>query len=358
MTDFIIVGRGLAASVLMHQFQLQGLSFKTVGVRHLSPCSTVAAGIWNPIVFKRMTKSWLADLLIPKLNEFYSGCEVRTNKKLLHQRDIIKPFSEEQEKTLWLKRAHNELSEFLDSDIKETTHPDLKNCNISGQYGCVKQSGFLDVPLFLESTSALYEEHIVDDVFDYTQLEIQENEVRYKSISAKNMLFCEGFLVANNPWFSWLPLKPAKGEVLTIESNDLNLHTSIFNRNGFIFRTANGGFKVGATYAWNDLENTITPSARTELEMKLTGLITCDYTVSNHQAGIRPSSMDRRPIIGPHPKHKNLFAFNGLGTKGVMLAPYFSENFVHFYLQKSELNPEVNVKRFYRHYEEQGKHKN
>ena len=193
-------------------------------------------------------------------------------------------------------------------------------------------------------------------VFDYKQLEIRENEVEYKSLTAKNILFCEGYLVAKNPWFSWLPLKPAKGEVLSIESKDLNLESFIFNRNGFIFRTANGGFKVGATYAWNDLENNTTSLGRTELQTKLNALISCNYIISNHQAGIRPSSIDRRPIIGSHPKHKNLFVFNGLGTKGIMLAPYFSENFVHFYLQKSELNHEVNVKRFYRHYEEQGKH--
>lgn len=356
MTDFIIVGRGLAASVMMHQFQLYGLSFKTIGDCHLSPCSNVAAGIWNPIVFKRMSKSWMADLLIPKLNEFYNDCELRLKKKLLHQREIIKPFVEEQEKGLWLKKAHNELSEFLDVEIKENIHSDLKNCKLPGQYGCVKQSGFLDAPLFLNSTSVFYEEHIIDEVFDYKQLEIRENEVEYKSLTAKNILFCEGYLVAKNPWFSWLPLKPAKGEVLSIESKDLNLESFIFNRNGFIFRTANGGFKVGATYAWNDLENNTTSLGRTELQTKLNALISCNYIISNHQAGIRPSSIDRRPIIGSHPKHKNLFVFNGLGTKGIMLAPYFSENFVHFYLQKSELNHEVNVKRFYRHYEEQGKH--
>ncbi|MBK7816373.1 MAG: FAD-binding oxidoreductase [Sphingobacteriaceae bacterium] len=79
----------------------------------------------------------------------------------------------------------------------------------------------------------------------------------------------------------------------------------------------------------------------------MAGLIKVPYNVLEHKAGVRPSTLDRRPIIGQHPLHKNLFVFNGLGTKGVMLAPYFSKKFVHFYLNKEALDAEVDVKRFY-----------
>ncbi len=82
-------------------------------------------------------------------------------------------------------------------------------------------------------------------------------------------------------------------------------------------------------------------------EEKLAQLINCNYTILDQQAGVRPSSSDRRPIIGLHPEYNNLFIFNGLGTKGVMLAPYFAKKFVNFYLQKETLPPEVNVGRFY-----------
>jgi glycine/D-amino acid oxidase-like deaminating enzyme len=86
------------------------------------------------------------------------------------------------------------------------------------------------------------------------------------------------------------------------------------------------------------------------LKSKLNSLINCNYNIISHLAGVRPSSIDRRPIIGAHPEYKNLFVFNGLGTKGVMLAPYFSENFVNFYLKNEPLMDDVNVKRFYSNY--------
>ncbi len=84
-----------------------------------------------------------------------------------------------------------------------------------------------------------------------------------------------------------------------------------------------------------------------ELKEKLKKIIGCNYQLINHQAGVRPSSADRRPIIGQHPKYKNLHVFNGLGTKGVMLAPYFGKNFVNFYSNKQALHPDINVNRFY-----------
>src|SRR5688572_2142650 len=117
MIDFIIVGRGLAANVLMHQFHRNGLSFKTIGLTTLSNSSLVAAGIWNPVVFKRMTSSWMAGKLIPYLIDFYTYTETQTGKKYLTQRRIIKPFTEDQEKLLWKKKATEELAGFLDPEI-------------------------------------------------------------------------------------------------------------------------------------------------------------------------------------------------------------------------------------------------
>jgi hypothetical protein len=41
-----------------------------------------------------------------------------------------------------------------------------------------------------------------------------------------------------------------------------------------------------------------------------------------------------------------LLLFNGLGTKGVMNAPYFAINFVDSLEGKAELDAEVNIERF------------
>lgn len=358
MTDFLIVGRGLAASVIMHRFAGAGISFKTIGKEDMSLSSQVAGGMWNPVVFKRMTLSWMAETLVPELLEFYKECERQSGKKILYQRNIAKPFGEEQEKSLWKKKAVNELAGFLDPDSIATEEDDLTQCRIAHGCGTVLHSGFVDMQVFLKASTDLFSENITDEVFDHSLLEIGENFVRYNNLEARNIVFCEGYLVKNNPYFNWIPLKPAKGETLSIKAPDLALFNTIFNRDGFVLRMPNETFKVGATYEWKDLSDEATETALNALKQKLSKMIRCGYEIIKHEAGIRPSSSDRRPIIGQHPEFKNLYIFNGLGTKGVMLAPYFSKKFVFFYLQKQILEREVNVERFRSFYEASKKSKN
>lgn len=50
------------------------------------------------------------------------------------------------------------------------------------------------------------------------------------------------------------------------------------------------------------------------------------YNVVEHKAGVRPSVSDRRPVLGPCKDYEQLVVFNGLGTKGVSLAPFFQNS--------------------------------
>lgn len=350
MTDFLIVGRGLAATTLAHVFHTRGLSFVIVGKEDLSTCSRVAAGIWNPVVFKRMTRSWLAEELVSELISFYRDCEQKTGKEFLTEREIIKPFTEEQEKALWLKKAAGELKDFIDKTIYSEADQDLAQLKIPNGYSVVKNSGNLDVRHFLEASVNFFKEQIVDDVFTHNDLKIHGGHITYRSMEAKNIIFCEGFLVKDNPFFSWIPLKPAKGQILTLTIPDLELQKNIFNRNGFLMRLSGNAFKLGATYSWEDMSQEPTPKGSGELLDKLKQMTDASYTVQKQEAGIRPSSLDRRPIIGPHPLYANTYVFNGLGTKGVMLAPFFAKNFVNFYFKTEPLHPEADINRFYHLY--------
>ena len=90
--------------------------------------------------------------MLQALNTFYKECEQRVNKKIITPRQLLKPFTEEQEKKLWLNKASLELSEFLDDTIYDNNLPELINCKISNQYSIVKQSGNLNMPEFLRTT--------------------------------------------------------------------------------------------------------------------------------------------------------------------------------------------------------------
>jgi len=105
-------------------------------------------------------------------------------------------------------------------------------------------------------------------------------------------------------------------------------------------------FMVGATYDPNDSTHEVSDTAKKELEEKLRDLIKIPFTINHQNWGMRPTSPDRRPIIGPHPEFENLIIFNGLGTKGVSLSPYFSVQLTQWLEGHGEIPRDVNIERF------------
>lgn len=344
--DFIVVGQGLAGSVLSLKLIDAGYTVMVIDKPELSSCSKIAAGIWNPIVFKRLTKSWMIDELLPELLTFYKQTELKFNTPLITERHIVKLFSEQQEADLWKKKANNELENYLDKTIYHNNDfVGIKNSSFG--YSKVLKSGNLDVKAFLKATQLFLidNQSMMVGEFHYKDLNINET-ISYKNVSAKNIVFAEGYLIKSNPYFNYVPFKPAKGEVLTIETKNVNIGTNIINKNAFLMQLENCTYKLGATYNWDDLNESTSQSAAQELQSKLKKMAEINYTIINHEAGVRPSVIDRRPVMGHHPQHKNVYLFNGLGTKGVMLAPYFAQQLVNYFKSNEPLLSEVNVSRF------------
>lgn len=344
--DVIIVGQGIAGSVLALSYIKQGYTVKLISNNSLSQSSRVAAGIWNPVVFKRLAKSWLADDLVPHLKSFYQWAETFLQTKFMYEMPIIKAFSEEQEKIFWLKKAETD-----NSFLEPTIHSDFKidkNTSIES-FSKVLQSGYIDLPIFLSVTQTYFQKNnqFIDETFDYSLLKSNELGISYKGIEAKRIVFCEGYELIKNPLFNWVPLKPAKGEILTIHCPDFLWNDAIINKGFFILPLGNDVYKVGATYEWLELNDLPTEKRKVELCHKLESLITVPYKIIKHQAGVRPSSNDRRPVLGTHPVISNYHVFNGLGTKGVMLAPYFTKHLINHLEKQDELLDDVNVKRFF-----------
>jgi glycine/D-amino acid oxidase-like deaminating enzyme len=111
----------------------------------------------------------------------------------------------------------------------------------------------------------------------------------------------------------------------------------------------NGQYKVGATYSWDDLNCETTDSAQRELLGKLRNIISIHPDVVSQKAGIRPTMHDRKPVIGLLPDNPQIGIFNGLGSKGVLLGPYFAKQFASFLTGNSTyIHPEADINRYFR----------
>jgi len=169
--------------------------------------------------------------------------------------------------------------------------------------------------------------------------------VIYNNYEAKQIVFAEGFGITKNPFFNYLPLKPTKGELLTIHAPDLKIDF-VLKSSVFLIPLENDLYRVGATYEWDDMSPNITTKAKDELLNKLDKCLSCDYKVVDQVAGIRPTVKDRRPLVGQHYKHKNMFILNGLGTRGVMIAPYVAKQLFSYIEEGKPLEKEIDISRF------------
>ncbi|MGM0619949.1 MAG: NAD(P)/FAD-dependent oxidoreductase [Bacteroidota bacterium] len=344
-TEFLIVGNGLAGSLLAFEMLKNKLDFRIVTSPTKRRATEVAAGMYNPLVFKRLTKSWMADELLPVMHEKFSEIEQLLGEEFLFRKNIIKPLSE-QEKELWQKRKQESgFSKYI-SEITEKGP--VKNVVPAAGYGHVSGSGYVDLKKFLNASDHFFSNRGLLNHQNFKPEAIDNSKGYFDigNLRAKKIVFCEGAALKENPLFSFIKLVSVKGEVLQLFSTEIP-ENYILNKNVFLLPLGNQRFKAGSTYEWNDLTNEPTETGKQSITQRLEKLITAEFTIENHWAGIRPATSDRRPVLGIHPQNSHVSVFNGLGTKGVMLAPFFAAEILKLLtIQNYSVNGEVDIKRF------------
>ena len=344
--DYLIIGSGLAGiafaeTCLLHNKKIMVLNDNSQN------STTIAGGLYNPIVLKRFTKIWEAEAQLAISIPFYRKLEDKLGTTFLYEIPLLRKLNNIEEQNNWFAASDKPiLSKYLSSELET-----LNNEAVSSSYkfGKVYETGFLDTKKLKESyTNYLITKNCYSDAtFDYSKLEIKNDFIEYKDILAKQIVFAEGFGIHNNPYFNNLPLDGTKGELLIIKSEKLNLK-EIINSSIWILPLGNNLYKVGATYNWQDKTNQKTEAGKLELLTSLKELITCDFEVVEHLAGVRPTVKDRRPILGKHHQHNHLYILNGLGTRGVLFAPYLSDKLFKYIENGITLDNEISIERIYK----------
>lgn len=306
--------------------------------------SAIAAGIFNPITGKRIVKTWKADEVFSHLEQFYKSVEDELSIKFFYPKELYTPFRTIEEQNEWMVRSSD--SSFIDYILKVTTSSTYGD-QVADPLGGIllAQCGYIHATIFLEGirNKVMQEQFYFNGLLDEGNLNVSENGISYGELTAKKIIFCTGIHQLKSTWFKGLPLKPLKGEVLTIKTGaPLN---RIYNRGVYVIESGELEYRVGATYDLTNPNPGITKEGRMMLDEKVGALLNVSHEVTHQDWGIRPSTRDRRPLLGAHPDHKNILIFNGLGTKGVSLAPYFSEQLANYIVEGGNLDKEVNISR-------------
>lgn len=335
--DYLIIGQGLAGSLLAHRLITLGQSVLLLDNAHHNSASQVAAGLINPLTGHRLNLTdgfeqffAVADKRYEKFNTAYKTTIYRQLKqtrliKNAGQFDYYQKRKEQSEYQAYLSEASDH--KLLESGFGFTG---------------IERSAMVDTKKLLQQIKSwLIDQQAYQEKYvDYQQLKSNEKGVQLNETQAKRVIFCEGYQAIHNPWLSELPFKLSKGDVLSIETN-MPANT-LLSWGSWLASNADGtNAKLGSSYVWNDLSQTKSETAKNALLESFKKHTTLDASVIKHEVGIRPTTAQRKPFIGPITKLPNAYCFNGFGSKGCLLIPYYAELLAEHLINNAALPEEL-----------------
>ena len=343
---YIIIGQGLAGSLLAWSLLQMGASVCLISEQK-DCASRVAAGLINPVTGQRFVLAELTPQMLEWGKHFYQDIEDKLQVKVYHEQAMLRLFNNEKE------RFNGEKRLMQDNYLPFLTLMDIPD-HISAEHSGLaqQQTAWLDTNLLLDSLATHFDQH--PDVlfsqhqhFNHRDIRSTVDSVQWQSVSADKVIFCEGYKLKDNPLFSWLPLQPVHGEILTCKTS-ASLDKDIINKNKWLLPTDNHHCKIGATYEPSIHEPQLQETSKQDLLDFANHLFKekYDFHCLEHQAGIRPATKDKQPFLGFHPEHENIGVFNGFGSRGSLMIPYYANLFSESLLQGLKIPKEVDTKRF------------
>ena len=308
----------------------------------------VAAGVINPVTGRWMTKTWNFDQILPEAVETYRAIEQRFGIQVYHPIPEIRFCQNTEDLKRVGRRMRNPRYQNVLNHMAAAGEAAPEFNDDFGSFH-IDQAAYVDLPLVVHTLRASFSTLGVfrDEAFIHSELQPGTIGWQYRDLRADKVIFCEGAAMQDNPWFKHLPLKPAKGETLLCQSPTLRLPQKLYHHKKWFLPYPDGSFRIGATYDEDDLNDDPTEAKKDELLRAAHEALkeAHQVEVTAHLAGIRPGTVDSRPIIGAHPTELGLYLINGLGSKGASTAPPLTQRLTDHILKQSTLDNEVNLTR-------------
>lgn len=343
--DYIIVGQGISGTFLSWYLINAGKNVLVIDDAKAFTASKVASGVINPVTGRRIVRTWMIETLMPFAVDAYTTLGKQLGVSIISQKNIL-DFHPTPQMMLAFKERLPEESDYLRVPTNEADYQQY--FNITFGIGEINPCYLVDATLLLSAwrNHLKVQNLLLQEVFDTEQLITKTSEfITYKGFSATKIIFADGAAGADNAYFKLLPYAKNKGQAIIAEIPNLQ-RTNIFKQGITIVPWQDNLWWIGSTYEWDFKD--LNPSAdfRNKVETQLQHWLKLPYKIVDHFAAERPANLERRPFVGLHPMYPNLGIFNGMGTKGCSLAPYFAKQFTDNLIDNTPINPLANVQRF------------
>lgn len=162
-----------------------------------------------------------------------------------------------------------------------------------------------------------------------------ENRITGVWTAQKELLRCKQLIIAAGAWSAlcgtWLgytiPVRPVRGELIAFQQTSPPIRQIIFDEglideDFYLAPKPNGTLVVGATKADVGFDTSVSPEGTLHLLKVATQLfpVLAHSTPLRMWAGLRPKTLDSRPLLGPLPSWKNVIVASGHGGFGILLS--------------------------------------
>lgn len=346
--DYLIIGQGLAGSLLAWHLLRAGQRVMVIDDGHRSSSSKVAAGLINPLAGMRFNCAPRTDQWLASAHTFYDRLGELYGRRYFHAIDMQRLFRSPEQARFYQRQLQRESSRAY---LGGALSADEFDAGVRAPHGgfAQKQTGYLDMPQILADLRDWLCQHQAhrEQGVDYAAIDLAAEAASVGGIQASRIVFCEGYRMRDNPWFNALPLQPDKGEFLHLNSQR-RLCEHIVNGAHMLIPLAEGGYRFGATHQHKDIDDQPTTAARLQLQAGLEALLQKhdDIRIDGQLAGVRPATSDRQPFVGQHPHQSALYLFNGFGARGALSIPWHAEQFARHLLLGTPVAEEADINRY------------
>ncbi len=243
MKDYLVIGQGIAGTMLSWQLLQAGRSVLVVDEARPHTASRIAAGIINPVSGRRFEMAWEYDRIYPFARDTYRKLESTLQQELFIEREIWTVFpSAQMQAAFETKTLQPPASDYI-MPAYEVRHANFLQQEHSA--AIVKGAN-----LQLQNLIPAYRQYLktkdalLETSFDIDALEIHANHVVYNGITARKIIFCEGPGITQNPYFSFIPFLLNKGEALLIKVPGFDTN-DILKKNHYAGAPGPGGLLGG-----------------------------------------------------------------------------------------------------------------
>lgn len=347
MSDFLIIGQGLAGTIVAKQLLGHGCSVQILDTPEFS-ASRVASGLMNPVIGKRFTLS--PDFLTQKI---LAEQQYRLVSDAYNSVNVLRYIHTYDEYQRWEKQSQFLIQKNAAQLLSHTPEqfPELyRHTNIPEQVVHIPNAARLQTTAFLEFYRNYFKALgiLSEQTFTTNELTLHQDYCTYMGERYSHLIFCDGWRSAYHTLFEYVPTIHAKGEFINVHIPSVNASDFpvVISNGKYLAHIHNNIFRFGATYVWNFSDTTPSNESVAMLTTELAQLLTCPFTVETALAGVRPVVKDITPVVGQHKQWKNIYTINGLGSKGALLAPLMSKLLVDNILNGIPIPAKYNVTRF------------